>query len=87
VDRAAAAKIGGMDRETLRDWVHRFNASAPEGLIDNQTEGPKPRLSGNSWLSLRRSWRPPRTAKKMASSAGGAGDLAQRRGIAERFGV
>jgi transposase len=33
------------DRQTLRDWVHRFNASGPEGLIDNWTEGPKPRLS------------------------------------------
>ena len=39
----SAAKIGGMDRQTLRDWVHRFNASGPEGLIDNWTEGPKPR--------------------------------------------
>jgi transposase len=42
----SAAKIGGMDRQTLRDWVHRFNASGPEGLIDNWTEGPRPRLSG-----------------------------------------
>jgi transposase len=45
MDRGSAAKIGGMDRQTLRDWVHRFNASGPEGLIDNPTEGPKPRLS------------------------------------------
>src|SRR6478672_9285407 len=45
MDRGSAAKIGGMDRQTLRDWVHRFNASGPEGLIDNWTEGPKPRLS------------------------------------------
>lgn len=45
MDRGAAAKVGGMDRQTLRDWVHRFNASGPEGLIDNWTEGPKPRLS------------------------------------------
>ena len=43
--RRSAAKIGGMDRQTLRDWVHRFNASGLEGLIDNWTEGPKPRLS------------------------------------------
>jgi transposase len=43
--RGSAAKIGGMDRQTLRDWVHRFNASGPDGLIDNWTEGPKPRLS------------------------------------------
>ena len=28
---AAAAKIGGMDREMLRDWVHRFNAARPGG--------------------------------------------------------
>jgi len=45
MDRGSAAKIGGMDRQTLRDWVHRFNRWGPEGLIDNWTEGPKPRLS------------------------------------------
>ena len=45
MDRGSAAKIGGMDRQTLRDWVHRFNGSGPQGLIDNWTEGPKPRLS------------------------------------------
>ncbi len=30
--RAEAARIGGMERQTLRDWVHRFNGSGPEGL-------------------------------------------------------
>ncbi len=45
MDRCAAAKIGGVDRQTLRDWAHRFNALGPEGLIDNWTKGPKPRLS------------------------------------------
>jgi hypothetical protein len=45
MDRGAAARIGGMDRQTLRDCVHRFNALGPEGLIDNRTEAPKPRLS------------------------------------------
>ena len=45
MDRGGAAKIGGMDRQTLCDWVHRFNAAGPEGLIDNWTAGPKPRLS------------------------------------------
>jgi transposase len=45
MDRGSAAKIGGMDRQTLRDWVHRFNASGPDGLLDNWTDGPKPRLS------------------------------------------
>ena len=45
MDRGGAAKIGGMDRQTLRDWVYRFNALGPEGLLDSWTEGPKPRLS------------------------------------------
>ena len=26
MNRTEAARIGGMDRQTLRDWVHRFNA-------------------------------------------------------------
>lgn len=29
--REEAAKIGGMDRQTLRDWVIRFNEHGPEG--------------------------------------------------------
>jgi transposase len=45
MSRAEAAKIGGMDRQTLRDWVHRFNASGPEGLKDAWWSGPEPRLS------------------------------------------
>ena len=32
MDRGSAAKIGGMDRQTLRDWVLRFNAAGPAGL-------------------------------------------------------
>src|SRR3954454_3719744 len=32
----------GMDRQTLRDWVHRDNA---EGLSDRRRPGPRPRLS------------------------------------------
>lgn len=44
-ERGEAARIGGMDRQTLRDWVHRFNAAGPDGLFDKWTSGPKPRLS------------------------------------------
>ncbi len=39
MDRACAAGIGGMDRQTLRDWVHRFNAGGPAGLIDRKPNG------------------------------------------------
>jgi transposase len=52
MDRGSAARIGSMDRQTLRDWVHRFNAGGPEGLIDNWTEGPKPRLSAAQLTAL-----------------------------------
>jgi len=52
MDRGAAAKIGGMDRQTLRDWVHRFNAEGPEGLFDHWTDGPTPRLSGPQLMEL-----------------------------------
>ena len=44
-DRTAAAKIGAMDRQILRDWVHRFNAAGPEGLIDRKPAGAARRLT------------------------------------------
>jgi transposase len=43
--RAKAAEIGGMDRQTLRDWVHRFNEDGPEGLINQTAPGATPKLS------------------------------------------
>jgi transposase len=45
MNRTEAARIGGMDRQTLRDWVHRFNAHGPDGLRDGWSKGPEPRLS------------------------------------------
>ena len=30
--RGEAAAVAGMDRQTLCDWVHRYNASGVEGL-------------------------------------------------------
>ena len=32
MSRSDAARIGGMDRQTLRDWAHRFNAEGAAGL-------------------------------------------------------
>jgi transposase len=52
MDRGEAAKIGGMDRQTLRDWVHRFNAQGPDGLLDNWTDGPQPRLTSDQLAEL-----------------------------------
>ena len=43
--RAEAAQTCGMDRQTLRDWVHRFNQEGLAGLSDRKPPGAKPRLS------------------------------------------
>ncbi len=45
MSRADAARIGGMDRQTLRDWAHRFNEDGPDGLVDSWSSGPRSRLS------------------------------------------
>ena len=42
--RAEAARHAGMDRQTLRDWVHRYNAEGLPGLHDRPRSGRKPRL-------------------------------------------
>jgi transposase len=34
-----------MDRQTLRDWVHRYNCGGIAGLSDRCGKGAKPRLS------------------------------------------
>ena len=44
-ERDEAARIGGMDRQTLRDWVHAFNDQGPEGLINAKAPGAKPKLT------------------------------------------
>jgi transposase len=44
-NRADAAAVGGVDRQLLRDWALRFNAEGPDGLIDRNGRGAKPKLS------------------------------------------
>lgn len=43
--RTDAAETCGMDRQTLRDWVHRYNDEGLPGLSDRKPPGAKPRLS------------------------------------------
>jgi len=50
--RTEAARIGGMDRQTLRDWVHRFNAEGPDGLRDQRRPGPASRLTASQQTEL-----------------------------------
>jgi len=37
--RTKAARIGSVGLQTIRDWVVRFNARGPEGLIDGKAPG------------------------------------------------
>ncbi len=39
MSRDAAARAAGMDRQTLRDWVHRHNAEGIAGLRDRPRPG------------------------------------------------
>ncbi|MHA1151389.1 MAG: helix-turn-helix domain-containing protein, partial [Alphaproteobacteria bacterium] len=32
--RSAAARMSGVGLQVIRDWVLRFNAAGPDGLID-----------------------------------------------------
>jgi transposase len=43
--RSEAAELCGMDRQTLRDWVHRYNELGLAGLSNRVAPGAKPRLS------------------------------------------
>ena len=54
VSRRDAARQCGMERQTLRDWVHRFNAEGPEGLYDRPRPGPLRRLTSEQEAALER---------------------------------
>src|SRR5674536_78391 len=51
-DRKTAAETCGMDRQTLRDWVHRYNAEGLIGLHDLTPPGPKPKLTAEQQSEL-----------------------------------
>src|SRR2546423_14456703 len=44
MSREAAAQAAGMDRQTLRDWVIRYNENGIDGLLDRWDGGRPPRL-------------------------------------------
>jgi transposase len=50
--RTEAAETCGMDRQTLRDWVHRYNAEGLAGLGNRPLLGRRPRLSGAQMQEL-----------------------------------
>jgi len=52
--RTEAAEHNGMDRQTLRDWVHRYNAEGVDGLYSRESPGRPPALSAEQMEELRK---------------------------------
>jgi len=85
MDREEAARIGGMDRQTLRDWVNRFNRQGPEGLINAKPPGRPPKLSQEQQEELRQLVEAGPDPQKHGISRWRCVDL--KRVLGERFGV
>ena len=52
--RTEAARVGGVGLQIVRDWVVRFNAEGPDGLIDRKAPGKAPTLSVEQRTALAR---------------------------------
>lgn len=50
--RTEAAKIGGVTLQIIRDWVVKFNAHGPEGLLDRKAPGQPSRLNDTHRAAL-----------------------------------
>jgi transposase len=53
VSREQAARIGGMDRQTLRDWVHRYNEGGVASLQSRPSPGRTPLLTPEQKAELK----------------------------------
>lgn len=51
--RSDAARLAGVGLQIVRDWVIRFNAEGPDGLIDRKSSGPPSRLNDAQRAALR----------------------------------
>ena len=52
--RVDAAVLGGVGLQIVRDWVLRFNAHGPSGLIDRKAPGQTPKLNAAQRAALAR---------------------------------
>ena len=52
--RTEAATNAGMDRQTLRDWVIRFNEQGPDGLVNIPSPSAPPKLNNTHKAFLAR---------------------------------
>ena len=86
LSREDAARIAGMDRQTLRDWAHRFNDEGPVGLVNRAAPGNPRRLTPGQEAELA-------TIVEAGPASAGLGHLARWRCadfkalIEERWGI
>ena len=52
--RSEAARLAGVGLQIVRDWVLRFNAEGPDGLIDRKSPGPQRKLTDEQRAALAR---------------------------------
>jgi transposase len=50
--RTEAARIGGVTLQIVRDWVVKFNAAGPDGLVDRKAPGQPSRLNDTHRAAL-----------------------------------
>ena len=50
--RAGAARAGAVGRQIVRDWVERFNAKGPDGLINGKAPGNPSKLNDDQRAEL-----------------------------------
>jgi transposase len=68
--REDAARAGGMDRQTLRDWVIRFNEQGADGLVNIPSPGVRPSSMRHTKPFSLASWKKARYRQCTASYAG-----------------
>ena len=69
--RPDAARIGGVGVQIVRDWVVRFNAKGPDGLLNGKAPGAPSILDDSQRQVLRQVGRTAPSPPSMASFAGG----------------
>ena len=70
--RTEAARIGGVTLQIVRDWVLKFNADGPAGLIDRKAPGQPPVSTTRTEPPLPRSSRAAPSRLFMGSCSGGS---------------
>ena len=69
--RTKAAQVGGVGLQTIRDWVVRFNARGPDGLIDGKAPGNTCKLNDSQRQAVVEMVENGPTRRSMAWCAGG----------------